>query len=675
MYSFIRFLTNSLMVVVFPVALGLGVAEFGQTEGVRNVAALPLGLLVAAALSILNDAACRRYFESRTSGAIPPTVPDAIHHIVRQTALHLACLLAGGAVCLRSVERHAGGAAPGTFALTLMATAAVYWLGRGYVMPIRPHHRGRRLVTFEEAKRLADRQLPKGDPGVLWGGVRLPTSAATEHFVVFGASGSGKSITIGLHAQSTLPLILPGSDSRALCYNPKMDLLSLLAGMRLRCEVLDLNPFDARGVAWDIARDCDSPAAAREIAKVLIAAEEGPNKFFTDSARDIATGVIDGLTLVAPGAWSLRDLVLLLKSPELTRDFLELHPVTRGKATYFSEPRTSANIFSTVASKIAAFETIAALWSKNRRKVSLRDWLAGEMVLVLGNDESVRSAMDAINRAIVKRATELILALPESSTRRIWVYFDEAREAGELDGLSSLVLRGRSKGCSVIIGAQSIEGLRDVYGDHAANELVGQFAHKALLRLQSPETAEWASRLVGDFERFEREDPSEKSTSAHRGGGLVKREAILPAEFMAFPRTTRETGLTGVYLSPEIGVYRATLSGRYLAESLCPRETSVPDFVPRPVRDQYLGPLSDEDRLRLGLPAESQPALLAAGDSPPTYAEAAQAPGSPRGDKNDRSLASRIARLDGARESEPKFVRSKLRGARRGHRRPPNDDE
>ena len=89
--------------------------------------------------------------------------------------------------------------------------------------PVRQHYRGKSLLSFAEAEEIAGRARPQNDPGISWGGVLLPTEAATTHFCVTGASGSGKTITIRLLMQSVLPFIGTGNDRRAIIDDAKQD--------------------------------------------------------------------------------------------------------------------------------------------------------------------------------------------------------------------------------------------------------------------------------------------------------------------------------------------------------------------------------------------------------------------------------------------------------------------
>src|SRR5262245_66601618 len=104
--------------------------------------------------------------------------------------------------------------------------------------------------------------FPPDEEGVFWGGVYLPLSEATSHFMCLGATGSGKSLTMRLLMQRVLPSIGAGSDSRALVYDAKQDALPLLHAICPHARIRTTNSFDPRGVAWDLAADIREPRLA-----------------------------------------------------------------------------------------------------------------------------------------------------------------------------------------------------------------------------------------------------------------------------------------------------------------------------------------------------------------------------------------------------------------------------
>lgn len=469
--------------------------------------------------------------------------------------------------------------------------------------------RGRSLLSDREAERQEARSDRANEDGrITWGGVRLPRVAETSHFLAVGTTGSGKSLTLGKLMEQALSGARPGSDTRALVYDPKQEVMSFLAGLDLEVPVVTLNAFDRRATEWDMAADVTSPATALQIASTFIPEEGGSsNRYFSDTARDLLTGVM--LSFIESGEqWGLRDLVLTMRSrarieevlsqTEAGQDLLEMHA---------GDSRAFHNVLSTARSRLAPFEPVAAAWARTEHRVSLREWIASEMVLVLGNDDSVRTAMDAINQVLFQRATELVLRESNSWSRRTWFFIDEVREAGKLTALPRLMNKGRSKGACVALGFQDIHGMKSVYGAEVALELVGQCSNKVLLRMESAETAKWAAETVGQYEEIQvLESRSRDSVNLTRGQTQrseqrVTRDVVMPSEFLGIEPTTEKSGLAGYYLTPFVGVYRRTLPLAHFLEGRKQANAAVPDFLERPESDQYLDPWTRRDIERLGL--------------------------------------------------------------------------
>lgn len=377
-----------------------------------------------------------------------------------------------------------------------------------------------------------------------WGGQDFHRRRGDQHYLVVGASGSGKSTLINLMMES----ILRDQDVRALVYDPKQELMPLLLDIgsidrfgRPRAKVM--HPFDLRSCSWDMAADITDAVGARQLATILVPeTDEGSNAFFSSAVRDLLTAVILAFIECVPNEkeWTFRDVLLAMFYPpyldhlcsyEKTRSDEPFPLLRRLREAYLgdsADSRTRANIQASINSKLAVYEPVAGAWARSSgfgAPVSLKEWISGPpSILVLGNDESARAAVDPINRALFKRAVELVLARSEVSKKdrsegidQIWFFLDEVREAGELDGLGRLLTKGRSKGACVVAGFQDIDGMREVYGTEMANEMCAQFNNTIVLRVNSPETASWASDLFG--RRLEIAESSSSGYSSGQGAG------------------------------------------------------------------------------------------------------------------------------------------------------------
>lgn len=503
-------------------------------------------------------------------------------------------------------------------AVVLVAFIRV-WAGRR--TPVSTTHlRGRTLHDFREIVPRLSARRAASDPGLQLGRLRVPDRIAQGHFAFVGATGSGKTLLQRLLMQSVLPRIGRQKGFQAVVYDAKQDALSLLAGMEVPAPIRVLNPLDTRSVAWDMARDATSPATALQVATLLIPqVKSDSNPFFANASRHLLTGVLTSFLLLAPRRWTFRQVLLVLRDPPLLKAVLGQVEATRHLLQYFEHPGTFHNIASTILTHLAPFEIIAAAWDRSHAgTLSLRQWMREESILVLGNDEENRTAIDTINRLIFQRLSELLLAQPEADQgdpRHTWFFLDEIREAGRLDGLSRLLTKGRSKQVAVVLGFQDVNGLREVYGRGVADELLGQCNTKVILRLNSPETAEWASKLHGRREvietaRSQNRSRNFRSLGMDHGGssgvslsnGVALRDVVLDSEFLDLPETTPTNGLSAYFLSPMTGAFRDRIPGDWIRDHLRPSHHGTPNALPRPEREQFLRPWDDQDSAVFGLP-------------------------------------------------------------------------
>lgn len=449
---------------------------------------------------------------------------------------------------------------------------------------------------------------------LLWGRAEIPTFES-GNFAAIGATGSGKSTLLRLFLQSAFFSIGVVADHRALVYDAKQDALPMLAAIAPQAKILTSHPFDARGARWDMAADIQEATVAIEFAFTLIPTEGDAQPFFVNAARHLMYGVIVSFILTGE-PWTFGTLVRALKHPKRIRSILRRHPQTREIISqYFYDERLLMNIMSTLATKMLPFEPIAAAWDAATESFSLREWVTGNWILVLGNYETGRTAIDAINRCIFKRACDLTLNLPNSNDRRSWFIVDELSEAsgsggqgGGLPGIVSLAKKGRSRGAVLAIAFQSISGLRDpkVYGQYFTDEILGQIANRFFGRIECVATAEWASSLFGD-----EESERETVTQSHGPGGAsqsVSRQAtarrlVMPSELMSIEACTRENGLSGYYIVRSEGAYFDKIPGEELfGGQLIPPRDDVAEFLPRPATDQFLAPWTPIEQVRFGAP-------------------------------------------------------------------------
>lgn len=514
------------------------------------------------------------------------------------------------------------------FWVAIIATLIAYWIYRACTTD--NHIAGRRIYSYRKA---ASWQCSRSVEHFYFGGLRHPWADSVINFLLVGSIGSGKTTLLRLLAQEFLTSIKPDVDRRGLVYDPTGNMLGILAGMKLSCPVVSLHPYDARGVAWDMAADITTPGDALQLGSMLIPQEKGGNaQFFSNAATSIVTAVVEVFQDKAPDDWRFADVLLAVRTRTRLQRLLEQSPRHRHLlSNYFGNSETGFSVLATVQAGLAQYSSIAAGWSHSRH-VSIKHWANGPMpyILVLGQNQENKKAMDTVNRLLFSKMVQVLLNQTDSSTRRTFLFLDEVREAA-FQGLSDLYTRGRAKGVSITSGFQSIEGLREAYGTHLAHELAGQNLQLALLRVNEAATAEWMSKLVGD-KQFKRETVSRTSsfnagTSTTRQSNVVTEPAVLPSTFMDLPRTDITNGLSGLFLSSAIGAWWHTYSGKRLfSHDLLSESKDVPNFVARPTEQLKLIDWTSADLLRLGFP----PDLLDGEDDPKPVRPSPRVPTTPQ---------------------------------------------
>lgn len=468
--------------------------------------------------------------------------------------------------------------------------------------------RGRTMSTFKLAGKRAKKLRRRYDPVLTWGGLEVPEPLSKGHFLAIGTTRSGKTVTLRLLLQSAMRDVGVSGNTRALVYDPKREFFPILRGLGLDERTLQvLNPLDQRSVAWNIAADVQTPAAADTLAGILIPETTDQNRYFYDAARQLTRAVIDALILQKTH-WTLRHVIAIALDDEALSRALGCDPATRAVyQRYAGERRSYADVQSTLDTCLAGYRIVAALWEHATGTVSLREWMRKNSVLLMGLDRSLERTMVPIYRVMFEFASQLLLnETPEpQDRRRTWVVVDEAREAGRIPGLRSLLNQGAVNGVRVVLGFQDFDGFADAYGQHGAYEVTGLCSNKAILRLDSPSSADWASRTIGEAEV--RECTFGMSTSAQGNSYSIseqirERRLALPSELMNLSMPDRGC-VHGYFITPSVGTYQAAVA---FARRLRPLVGEP--FVPRTdPTQQYLKPITEEELTALGFVTKQEP--------------------------------------------------------------------
>ncbi len=361
----------------------------------------------------------------------------------------------------------------------------------------------------------------------LWGTEPVPMAATPANFLVIGGPRSGKTLTLRLLMQSALASLGRGLDHRVLVYDTDGSWEAALRAMDVRCLVQVVNLADGNGTAWDIAADITTPAAAQQLAGFLVPTNLPGPSFFIEAARHLLAAVLLGLIKGSPGKWGLHDLLLAVADPQRLQALLAGSSEAAAAQTSLDEPRLRADLLATVAASLHPFAGLADAWREPGPKLSLGRWLETESILVVRDDHEPHRPASPILPAMVAHLADLLLSHESSLTSRTWLCLDDVCQAGSLGSLPKVMLQGRAPGACVALSTSEIEGVQQLYGPDAAEQMLAACGHKTALRMSNAETAAWAERHLGP--------------------------PLRAADLMSLPPAGPEHGFTAFYQSPKAG--------------------------------------------------------------------------------------------------------------------------
>lgn len=375
------------------------------------------------------------------------------------------------------------------------------------------HLRGFRLLAGRQALRAgrsAESTARRSTEGGIFLAPRLPISLEreTRHFLVVGATGSGKSVII----RSWASQILKRGD-RAIFHDTKGDVLETMPV----ADFVLLAPHHDKSAIWDVAADVVTEEDAREFAAGFIPSSHDP--VWAAGARELFTGAVVILQQVRPQRWGWQQLHdMLVMEPTQLRGLMTRHypPGVRYIEIENNVPTRMATSFiaNWHAHVLGIVRSLARAWSGAKpQRISARDFLlsdtADKRVLILQRAAHHATLSTAWIGAFVRVAANLSVGplLEDDPERRIWFVLDEFPQLGRLDSFAQILEKGRSRGVCCILGVQDLSQLSALYGPDVTKTWIASVGTKIVCRIEVGATAkticdEWAgTRHVSWVER------------------------------------------------------------------------------------------------------------------------------------------------------------------------------
>ncbi len=455
----------------------------------------------------------------------------------------------------------------------------VFWW-RGAALGRQKRIRGAEMVTAGELRRRVQpahlralSRLPGAARLRPWSiaGIPYPERTETQHTIVSGTTGSGKTVLISdlvsqIRSRGERCVLYDkmGSYTRAF-FDPGRDVL--------------LNPLDARAPRWSPFLEARNPRDFDMMAAALIPQQKDTvDPFWVTAARQ----------LFSNGAGVLRQRDVkdnkVLVDHLLKTDLTALAEAMEGTVAQSivdpENPKTALSVRAMLTANLGALE----LLPDEGKPFSIREWISEEGrdgFLFLTSRGDQHASLRGLISTWLEIAVNAMLSLSQDDGRRIWVILDELPTLHQVPSLQPGLAESRQFGGCFVLGVQVASALRDLYGRNGAETISGLCGTRVVLAAPDRDTAQWSADSLGRSEIEEvAEGYSYGANTIRDGVSLTPRRELralaLPSEIMRLPNLEGYLKFPGPF--PVASIRLEYVARPKAAERFVPREgEAAPD--------------------------------------------------------------------------------------------------
>ena len=502
----------------------------------------------------------------------------------------------------------------------------VFWY-RGAQLGRQRRIRGAELVTAGELrKRVRPAHLRALDR--LPGGKRLrpyriagipyPERTETQHTIVSGTTGSGKTVLISdlvsqIRARGERCVIYDkmGTYTRSF-FDPARDVL--------------MNPLDARAPRWSPFLEARNPRDFDMMAAALIPQQKDTvDPFWVTAARQLFSNGAG--VFWKRGVTENRVLVDHLLKTDLTELAEAMEGTVAQSIVDPENPKTALSVRAMLTANLSALEFLP----DTGKPVSIREWISDENkdgFLFLTSRGDQHASLRGLISTWLEIAVNAMLTLAQDDGRRIWVILDELPTLHQVPSLQPGLAESRQFGGCFVLGVQVASALRDLYGRNGAETISGLCGTRVVLAAPDRDTAQWSADSLGRSEVEEvAEGYSYGANTIRDGVSLTPRRELralaLPSEIMRLPNLEGYLKFPGPFPVASIRlkyVARGAAAARFVAREGDGQDAggdpdasgnkASADFTEHPGAADAASPVADiaptQGELDLALPVQEQ---------------------------------------------------------------------
>ncbi len=422
-------------------------------------------------------------------------------------------------------------------------------------------------------------------------GIPWPGRAETQHTIVSGTTGSGKTVLI-----SDLVAQVRARGERCIVYD-KMGTYTR-SFFDPATDVL-MNPLDARAPRWSPFFEARTPRDFDMMAAALIPQQKDTvDPFWVTAARQLFSNGAG--VLWTQNVTENRRLVEDLLKTELSELAEAMEGTVAQSIVSPDNPKTALSVRAMLTAHLGALEFLP----DTGEPFSIRDWVGREDetgFLFLTSRGDQHASLRGLISTWLEIAVNALLSLQQDGSRRIWIVLDELPTLHQVPSLQPGLAESRQFGGCFVLGIQVFSALRDIYGRNGAETISGLCGTRVVLSAPDQETAQWSAESLGRGEVEEYTHGMSYGASTMRDGVSLTqhrqmRPLALPSEIMRLDNLHGYLKFPGPF--PVTSIRLKYVKRPASAERFVPRKDA-----PQPDGNQAASPERDRDIAASPLPA------------------------------------------------------------------------
>ena len=412
----------------------------------------------------------------------------------------------------------------------LFLVLSSYFIYRGVKKSGEQFQRGAEFKLFKQVKQKINRSnLWRSDYSLA--NMPYPKNAEQTHTLIVGSTGVGKTVLI-----SDLVEQIRRKGDRAIIFDKKCDFAGWFYDST---KDFILNPFDSRGVKWNLLGEIENNSQIKTIAESFIPSKghyAGESRVWDEAARIAFTSILEKL-IKNNDCLTNRDIADAI----LKQNINKIAALVKG--TYAesiidpNSPKTASSVLFVLSTY---FNSLRIDNARKEESFSIRKWVreSKDSIIFITTANDNESDLKPLQTAWFEITINSILS--NETKQKTWLILDELPTLQKIPSLAKGLAVARSYGGCFVLGIQNIAQMKEVYGLNNTQSISAECNNRCIFRTNDPDTAKWMVENIGYRETKEYIEGLSYGASELRDGITLSeneklKAIVLPSEIQNMP--------------------------------------------------------------------------------------------------------------------------------------------